>query len=155
MADRHGSVLLQKHHGGRFSHHQTSAHHYSLFSGTVDLIMIQDFHTGLGGTGRKSLLSAGKHAHHGAVCNAVHIFCGIQRPDYRLFIQMSGQGAEDQHSMDTVVLIDLTHSVHENFLGYIRRQQDFFTGHPQSFTALYSAPLIGEVVFPLSYPDNP
>ena len=116
MAYGNRSVLLDQHHGGRFSHHQRTADHNRFLAGAINTIVIQNLHTCLGRAGREAHFLAGKYAGHGSVCHTVHILGRIQSVLNHRLVQVFGKGTEQQNAVDPVVLIYLVNHSQQFFL---------------------------------------
>ena len=116
----------------------------------VDLIVVEDFHAGLSRAGRETFAAARKDAGEGAVCDAVDVLFGLESLTDGLFVEMFRQGAEDEHAVDALVVVEGFDVLHQLFLSDIGGKNDVLHFNADRRTALHGALLVGDVVLSLA-----
>lgn len=106
VAERDRGVSLQQQHGRWFPNDQTASHHHRPLAGQLIAVVIQDLQAGLCSTGGKAAAAASKHSGQGTGGDPVYILGRGERGTDGGFVQMPGQRAKQQTTMDRGVLVD-------------------------------------------------
>ena len=134
-------MLRQQHHGHGLAHHQAAADDHCPLALGVDAVVVENFHTGLGGTGGEAQIFSGKDAGVGQIRHAVHILFREQTvADLILGLpQTAAQRAQHEAAVYAGIGIDPVDDGQNLFFGGLLRQKEFSTSTPTR-AARVSAP---------------
>ena len=145
MADCHRRILLQKQHAEGLSHHHGAADDSHMLAGQRNVVALQHFHNGLGGTGCKGL----RQPHHDTgsidLCDAVQILLGAERLQHLLLIDLLRQRPHHQDTVDLRIIVNEGKSLLELLVGHILREFIVLRLQTVVDESLLNASLVGKI----------
>ena len=154
MADGHGRVLGEQQQGDRLADDEAAANHDHALALDGHVIMLEQRHAGRGGAGRIAAVGAGVDRGERAVGDAVHILSRVEGAAGSLVVEVLGQRAEHQDTMNTLVLVERTDVVHQLLLARVLGQHDLTDRDADLLAALERAALIGQIVLARTHAQN-
>ena len=154
VAEGDGGVPVQQQHSCRPSDDQTAPHHHGAPAGRLKTIVVQQFQAGLSGAGGITLPVTEEYTGQGTAGDAIHILDGGEGGTHRRLVQVSGQRTEKEAAVNGPVLVDPADDRQQFLLGAIDWQDKMLYRNSDHFTALAGPTLVGEILRPLSHPDD-
>ena len=154
VAQGDGGVFPVQHHGSGLAHHKAAPHHHGTLAGKGDVVILQNFHAGLRGAGSIAQIGVGEHPGQRTVRNAVDVLFRAQGGADGAVIELLGQGTEQKTAVDAVVCVHLVQYPEQLLLRGIGRQHELPDGDAHLAAAGHYAPLVGEVILPLTHPHH-
>ena len=146
VADGHGRMLGEQQQRDRLADDKAAADDDDALAFDGDVVVLEQRHAGRSSAGGITALGAGVNSGHGTVGDAVHVLFRVERRAGRLVVQVLGQRAEHQYTVDLLVRAQRVDVLHQHLLRHILRQDDLTDGDADLFAALERAALVGQVI---------
>ena len=151
MGYGHGRVALEQQHGHRLADHKATPDDEDAPARDLDAVVVQNLDAGLRRARSKGPVGAGKQRTERTLATRVDVLVGCQGIADPLFVDVRGERAQYEQTVNGIIRVDGFDGLHELFRRHALVEHEVPYGNAHDLGALACATLVREVVGPLAH----